>query len=349
MPEVLRFAIVGTGAIARSYEQAFAGLPGASLVAACDLDRTAGASFAARVGCKYYSSYQHMAMESQIDATIVCTPPATHEEICVFFLERGLPVLCEKPLSTNVPSARRMLAAAERNGVVFTMASKFRYVDDVQTARAIARSGRIGDIVLIENAFTSRVDMSERWNCNASLSGGGVLIDNGTHSVDILRYFLGSLADVQVFEGRRIQGLQVEDTVRVFVRSCDGVIGSSDLSWSINKELDTFLHVYGSEGTILVGWNESRYRVAGDGGWHIFGKGYDKVSAFRAQIVNFCDAVLGRAELRITPRDALASVEVVSAAYAALERSRWEAVSSQLEVGSLEVRIAGDSGRVEVS
>jgi predicted dehydrogenase len=329
MRRPLRFAIIGTGAIARSYEQAFADLKAAKIVAACDVVPAAAAAFAARVGCKSYTSYREMAMAQPLDAVIICTPPATHEEIAVSFLERGTPVLCEKPLSTNVASARRMLQAAERNHVVFTMASKFRYVDDVQAARAIALSGDIGDIVLIENSFTSRVDMQGRWNCDARLSGGGVLIDNGTHSVDILRFFLGSITDVQAFEGRRIQGLAVEDTVRVFVRSKDDVIGSADLSWSINKESAEYLRIYGSHGTILVGWKESRYRVA-SGEWQVFGRGYDKVSAFRKQIVNFCDAMLGRAQLLVTPQDALGSVETVCAAYAALERTRWEAISSQV-------------------
>jgi predicted dehydrogenase len=330
MPRPLRFGIIGTGAIAKSYESAFEGLRQARLVACCDVVPDAALAFSARVGCAPYSSFRQMAMEQTLDAVIVCTPPTTHEEISVFFLERGTPVLCEKPLSTSVASAQRMLDAAERNRVVFTMASKFRYVEDVQTARAIALSGEIGDVVLVENAFTSRVDMAGRWNCDARLSGGGVLIDNGTHSVDILRFFLGAISDVQAFEGRRIQGLPVEDTVRVFVRSREGIIGSADLSWSINKESDTFLRIYGSHGTILVGWKGSRYRV-GAGDWHVFGNGYDKVSAFRKQVVNFCDAVLGRAALLITPQDALGSVEVVSAAYAALERTRWQAISGRLD------------------
>jgi predicted dehydrogenase len=261
----------------------------------------------------------------------VCTPPATHEPVSLALLQHGVNVLCEKPLSITVPSATRMLEAAVAGGALLTMASKFRYVSDIRMAKALVDVRAVGELVFVENAFTSRIEMSSRWNADPAVSGGGVLIDNGTHAVDILRYFLGHLADVQIVEGRRVQGLPVEDTVRLFVRNDDGVMGTSDLSWTIDKEMSTYLRVYGSEGTILVGWKESKYRRSADSDWTRFGRGYDKVQAFRSQIANFCEAICGEADLLITPRDALASVETICAAYAALERSRWESITTQFE------------------
>src|SRR5262249_53844586 len=158
------------------------------------------------------------------------------------------------------------------------------------------------------------------WNANPKVSGGGVLMDNGAHSVDLMRYFLGPLDAVQVVEGKRVQGLPVEDTVRIFVRSAGGVMGSIDLSWSINKELDSYINIYGSHGTIAVGWKESKYRQTSSRDWVAFGKGYNKVQAFRSQISNFARAISGKEMLLITARDALASVEVMEAAYRALHQ-----------------------------
>lgn len=327
----LRFAIIGTGAIAAAYEAAFQTLSNTTITAVCDVRPSAAEAFARRVGCDAYASVESLTMHARFDAAVVCTPPATHEAVATALLSEGKHVLCEKPLATSVPSAWRMLDAARRGNAILTMASKFRYVADVRKARALARAGGVGELVLVENAFTSHVDMRHRWNSDASVSGGGVLIDNGTHAVDILRYCLGNLRDVQVVEGRRMQGLPVEDTVRLFVHNDDGVMGTSDLSWSIDKGMETYLRLYGSEGTILVGWRESKYRRRGETDWHVFGNGYDKVQAFSDQIDNFVGAIRGVQELAITPRDALASVEVIRAAYAALDRTRWERVGGQVE------------------
>ena len=154
-----------------------------------------------------------------------------------------------------------------------------------------------------------------------------MLIDNGTHSVDVARFCLGELAEVQAMEGNRIQLLPVEDTAKMFIRSRKGVLGSIDLSWSVSKELPYFIAVYGSEGTILVGWRESKFRRAGDAEWTVFGAGYDKFVAFRGQIENFAAAIRGEEALVVTPEDALGSVQVIEAAYRSLARGAWEPIA----------------------
>ncbi|MDX2240341.1 MAG: Gfo/Idh/MocA family oxidoreductase [Leptolyngbyaceae cyanobacterium bins.302] len=328
MTEKVRFGLVGAGGIAQAYAQAFESCNTAQLVAVADVRPSAAKAMAERMKCQSFDSYQAMAENVELDAVIVSTPPTSHPEISIYFLERNVHVLCEKPLSIDTISARNMQAAAEKSGVILTMGSKFRYAQDVVKAKSIVASGILGEIVLFENAFTARVDMSTRWNSDAAISGGGVLIDNGTHSVDIMRYFLGPLAEVQVVEGKRIQGLSVEDTVRIFVKSMGGVVGNIDLSWSINKEIDWFIRIYGSQGTISVGWKESKYRQSSSQDWVVFGKGYNKVQSFQSQIENFSKAIRKEEALLITAEDAIASVDVIEAAYAALNQSRWTPIAA---------------------
>ena len=157
----MRFGLVGAGDIAQTYVQAFESCAQAELVAVADIRFDAARALAERAGCpeQCYTSYQDMAQHigpngsDSLDAVIVCTPPYSHPEICLYFLERRIPVLCEKPLSIEVDDAKRIVDTARRLGVTFTMASKFRYVEDVVQAKSFVESGVLGDIILFQNTF----------------------------------------------------------------------------------------------------------------------------------------------------------------------------------------------------
>lgn len=320
------FVLIGAGGISRAYAQAFAdGLP-FKLVGVADVRLEAAEDVAAIVGAQAFDDIESMCVELQPTAAIVCTPPNTHADICIELMNLGIHVLCEKPLAITSKDARRMINAAQGNKVTFTMGSKFRFVEDVQEARRIIESGKLGEIVLFENTFAGYCDMSERWNSNPEVSGGGVLIDNGTHSIDIMRFLLGSVTELQVVEGKRIQGLDVECTARLFVRNQAGAMGSIDLSWSMNKVQPHFISIYGSKGTLLIGWQESKFQLAGESEWTVFGNGYDKVAAFSNQLKNFSGAINGEEELIIDSNDALASVMTMETAYAALQTNEWHSV-----------------------
>ncbi len=179
----LRFGLVGAGAIAQSYVQAFESCESARLVAVADICEEAARALAHGARCQHHTSYQAMARRSKLDAVIVCTPPDTHPGICLYFLERKVHALCEKPLSLDLKAAKVMVETARQAGVKLTMASKFRYVEDVVRAKAIVMSGILGEIVLFENAFTSRVDMSSR--CPGSGRKAGTGFDGGGYCTDL--------------------------------------------------------------------------------------------------------------------------------------------------------------------
>lgn len=327
----LKFALIGTGGIAQTYAQAFQTSNCCELVAVADVNKDSAKAFAEPFSAQSFADYKTLAEISEFDAVIVATPPNTHPEIAEFFMNRGKHVLCEKPLCLSVAEAKQMIETAEKTGVVFTMATKFRYCEDVVKAKSILASGVLGEVVQFENAFTAKVDMSKRWNSDKEISGGGVLIDNGTHSVDIIRYFLGAITDVLALETSGTQNLSVDENVKLLAKTANGVAASVDLTWGINKELPNFISIYGTNGTLHIGWRESKYKLNSSPDWTIFGTGYDKVQAFKSKIENFRNAILGKEELLIKPADALASVEVIEAAYKSLNQNLWQKVVEKSE------------------
>lgn len=322
----LRFALIGTGGIAQTYAQAFQTSDCCELVAVADFREEAAQAFAEPFGAKAFSDYKTLAAKIKVDAVIVATPPVSHPEIAMFFMRKGVHVLCEKPLCLTVTEAKAMIETSQTRKVVFTMATKFRYCEDVVKAKSIIASGVLGEIVQFENAFTSKVDMSKRWNSDKELSGGGVLIDNGTHSVDIIRYFLGPITDVLAVETSGTQNLAVDENVKLLAKTAEGVVASVDLTWGINKELPYFISVYGTNGTLQIGWRESKYKLNSSPDWAVFGNGYDKVQAFRSKLENFRNAIVDGEELLTKPDDALASVETIVAAYKSLDENLWQQI-----------------------
>ncbi len=325
----IRFAMIGLGRIGQTHLDALSKVEGAQLTALVEPRAAAAEPVAEQKKVRWFTDHNNPELLDLIDAAIIATPPNTHAPVGRHLLEHGKHVLCEKPIALTSPEARSMTELAHKKDALLMMASKFRYVDDIIKAKSMIESGILGKVIMYENTFAGKVQMKERWNATRAVSGGGVLIDNGTHSVDIARYLLGPIEEVQAQNGISAQGLEVEDTARLQFRTKSGVIGMIDLSWSINKEVDGYVSVYGSEGTLVVGWQGSRYRQDGNSKWVPFGSGYDKVGSLRKQLENFCAVVRGADLPRITSDDALASVQVIEAAYVSAGRNNWLAVGAQ--------------------
>ncbi len=328
MDRLASFALIGAGRVAQSYAQAFKTCPEVQVAAVVDPQADAAQSLSHRLRCPAFADITKLLNSPlQVDAAVICTPPNTHEELTSVLLEQGIAVLCEKPFTLDSASALRLLAKASRTHTLLTMASKFRYVPDIFQAKTLLDRGLIGEPLVLENIFTARVDMAHRWNSDPAIAGGGVLIDNGTHAIDLMRFFLGPLTHVHAIESKRIQRLSVEDTVQLYARTASGAVGTSSLSWSIQKDNSHYLVLYGTEGCIQVGWQVSHYRLFGSKETTAFGVGYDKVQAFRDQILNFGKALRGIEPLRITSDDALASVQVIEAAYESMRQCQWTPVA----------------------
>jgi predicted dehydrogenase len=333
MPKT-RFALIGAGAVAQDYAQAFQRSEHAELTAVADVDLEAAVRLADQAGCKAFDSHHSLLRAREFDAALVCTPPVSHAPISIDLLRCGIHVLCEQPFSTDVASARRMLHVAERFGATLTMASKFRYVSDLIQTQSLIAGGLLGEVLTLENAFASRVKMAGGWHANPSVGGGGVIIDSGTHSVDILRYLCGRITAVAAFEGARVQQLKVEDTAHVMARTERGVLASISLSWSCNDRSDSYLQICGTEGAITLGWSRSRYRHGSSERWVSFGCGYNEMDALAAQVDNFCRWLQDGEPLTITADDSLASVEAIAGAYRSLRCDRWIAVDSSAPNGA---------------
>ena len=322
---MIRVAIVGAGAIARAHADALAASPHFNLVAVVDVDAARAAALAAKFGARSATNLKALT-DGSIGAAIVSTPPNTHRAVTTALLEAGVHVLCEKPFAIGRNNAYAMAETAKRCSRVLTMATKFRFVNDLTIARDAIAAGKIGTLYRVSNTFASPVDMTGRWNLDPQASGGGVIIDNGTHSVDIVRYLLGPIESIAAEEGPRPHGLAVDENVHLSLVCAGGVPASIDLSWTEQSQSPYYIEINGTRGRIGIGWKESVYTLANDGVLRPFGPGYDKIAAFAGQLRNVVDVLCGNATVEVGHADALASVAAISSAYEALRSGRAVAV-----------------------
>lgn len=318
----MRVGLVGAGSIAQSWLEAIRRSTRTELVGVVDTFESSAAAAAEPFGAQVHTELTPL-LESGIDLLVISTPPSTHPGLTVEALNMDVSVLCEKPLAVHVEAAARMVDAAAQSKGLLTMASKFRFVDAVMRARSMVTSGLLGEVVWLRNTFSAPVDMRRRWNADPALSGGGVLIDNGTHSVDLCRYLVGPVVAVQAIEGARSEGLAVEDTVQLQLRTEPGTVATVNLSWTLESTRDSYVELDGTEGHVCVGWQSSRFMTKGGSGWAEFSHPYDKVEAFTRNLDDVLDAVEDSSEPLVGAADALASVQVIEAAYTSLDTGRW--------------------------
>ncbi|MDP6930093.1 MAG: Gfo/Idh/MocA family oxidoreductase [Planctomycetota bacterium] len=322
----LRVGVIGVGRIARDWVPVVLGTPAFELVGVVDADPRALEDAVREFDTAGFSGVSEMIDMVEPDAALILTPPVSHADLAVKLFACGVHVLCEKPLALNAAEVARMLDEASRSSCALVMASKFRHVPAVSQALTLIDEGLIGEVRHFDNWFCAETDMSSRWNSDPEISGGGVLIDNGVHAVDLAQLFLGSIVRVSARLDRSEKNLSVEDTASLEMENAAGVSGRSELSWAIDRKVDDFVCVEGSAGTLRVGWKKSSYRLSGESAWHEFGDGYDKRVAFRRQLEDFASVVRGDRSPAIGVSDALHCARVIDAAYRSASEGEWATV-----------------------
>ena len=329
--------IIGCGRISQTYVAAIERCPGVRLTAVMDTRPEPALATAEEANCRPFTDLEGFGRESGVEGAIICSPPNTHRAAACALMEHGIHVLCEKPFAPRIEDALAMEETAEEASVLLMMASKFRYVEDIIRAKAMIASGMLGEIQFYENRFCSKVNMRGRWNADPRIAGGGVLIDNGTHSVDVVRYLIGPIRKVHACEGKRVMGLPVEDTASLSFITENRDLGAIFLSWSIQAEGGSYISIYGDEGSLRIGWQQSAVQLNGRSEWVQFGVGYDKIEAFKSQVVNFVETARHVARPITTLKDAIASVEVIEAAYRSIETDSWIIVEDNCQSSTLAV------------
>jgi predicted dehydrogenase len=310
----VRVAIIGAGNIARTHLLAYQA-NAATVVAFADVDLARARLLADEAGANAYADYREMLGAETVDAVSICTPPSSHRDAALHVLSRGLPVLCEKPLARSVDEGREIAEAARRAGVPFQIGLCHRFHSTVLRLKDLIDSGALGTPVSFRNRFATRIDnIQQSWFVDREIAGGGVILDNGVHSIDLFRFLCGEVTSVVARQSITIAGLKVEDTAALALTSERGIVGTIELSWATPGS-DNAITVYGSEGQATVDYNarEIRFQLAGQNDWTR--EGESAPNRFTREISHFLECVRTGGQPSPGLGDGLRALEVIAQAY----------------------------------
>ncbi|MBE5807744.1 MAG: Gfo/Idh/MocA family oxidoreductase, partial [Clostridiales bacterium] len=191
----IKIGLVGTGSISNAHMSGYSKLAEqgkVELVAACDINVDRAKAWAEKYGFKeVYGSHTEMLEKSDIDAISVCTWNNSHAQIAIDALHAGKHVLCEKPPAMTVEQALAMQKAEQESGKLLMIGFVRRFGDNAELVKEFSDKGFFGDVNFAKIAVTRRCGCPLGWFANSELSGGGPLLDNGVHLIDLVRYLTG--------------------------------------------------------------------------------------------------------------------------------------------------------------
>jgi len=257
MKPPLRLAIVGTGEIAGKHAAAITAAEGAELAAVWGRDPGRTAEFADRHGVAAAADLEALAARPDIDGATIATPSGTHAACAMPFLVRGKAVLCEKPLDVTLPKIDSMLAAAERHGAVLSAVLQLRVGTGARALRQAVKSGRFGRLAMA----SARIKWwrgqdyydSVAWRGTHALDGGGALMNQGIHAVDLLQWIAGMPCEIFAYSACVAhERIEVEDNLVAVLRYPHGMTGVLEASTACHPGFAMRIEVAGDRGSAIL-------------------------------------------------------------------------------------------------
>jgi len=238
----VRWGILGTGSIARSFAEGLKSVPDAELVAVGSRTKATADAFAASLGVPHaYGTYGELAAAENVDVVYVATPNIRHKEDCLLCIDAGKALLCEKPFAMNATDGQEIVERARAKGVFFMEAMWMRFIPLVQKARELLQAGEIGTPCLFTADFGYPIERDPHGRFLSLQLGGGTLLDRGVYPLSLAYFLLGAPNQVTGLAHIGPTGVDEQSTVLLrYANGCQALLAST-------------LNTFGTNRAILIG------------------------------------------------------------------------------------------------
>jgi predicted dehydrogenase len=257
---VLNVGVVGCGLIGTRRAHTVLDSPTETLVAVADVNLEAAEQVAAATGAHATADWQDIVADDAVDVVIVATPNKFLNPITVAALAAGKHVLCEKPPGRNASETEQMVDAADAAGRLLKIGFNHRYHPAIWKAHHLVEEGAIGEPTFARVVYGhgGRPGYDQEWRASADLSGGGEMLDQGVHVIDLLRWFMGEFQSIYASTatyywdlGYFDNGRRLEDNGFALLRTPSGQTAQLHTSWTQWKNRFT-LEIFGLDGYLIM-------------------------------------------------------------------------------------------------
>jgi predicted dehydrogenase len=337
-------AIAGCGVIASFHARAIASLPNARLRAVADVAREATRRRAAEFGVDAYDDLGAMLRRPDIDVVSVCVPSGLHAEVGVQVAQAGKHVIVEKPIDVSLEAAERLIDTCRRCGVKLTVISQHRFDPGIQEVRAALDAGRFGRLllgdVIVKWYRTEEYYRSAGWRGTWDLDGGGALMNQGVHWVDVLQWMMGPVDRVVGRCSQVGHDIPVEDVALAQLVFRSGALGMIEVSTVVYPGLPERVEITGTGGTAVVemgavkvwefkdekgevGPYGAKVLAGGRGGLAAApDQAASQIAGHRIQIADFLEAIADDRDPFVTGEEARKPLEIILAVYQSARTGR---------------------------
>lgn len=329
----VRFAVVGCGNISQAHIHAINNTEGALLAASVDVAEERARAVAEAAGCQWFTSVEAMLAEADVDVVNICTASGLHMEPAVAAAKAGKHVIVEKPLEVTLERCDAIIDACEKNGVLLGGVFQSRFLPANSLVKQATEDGVFGRLLLGEATVKWYRPKSyfgdAKWRGTWRFDGGGALMNQGIHQVDLLQWIMGPVVSVQAATRRLVhESIEVEDLAVALLQFSNGALGVLEASTGIVPGYPKRLEVHGSQGGAILedgilvhnhGIPEGpELKVAQQKLGPISTSSDPMAMSFlghERQIADFVRAIRSGASPAITGREARKAVEIVTAVY----------------------------------
>lgn len=326
---IIRFGILGCGMIARFHADAIDSLENAQLLGAASANPDSAKAFAEARGMRAYDSYEAMLSDPEIDAVCVCTPSGFHAENAMQALRAKKHVVLEKPMAFTAEECRKIDETAKENGCVLTVICQLRFSKDVQKLRKLLAEKAFGKLVFCDLYMKYWRDpayyAASSWKGTRKFDGGGALMNQGIHGVDLLLHLVGDARVLCTKNKTHFHNIEVEDLSVAMLEFENGALGVIEASTCSNPGFERRLEITGTEGSVVLVENRIEKLILKGKDCtesvetKVSGTASDPAamnSALHAlQIGNFIRAIYGEEELVMTAAEGSRAVSLIDQIY----------------------------------